>query len=584
MADADSTPVPTPAETPSARPGAIPAMSSPAPAGPLATASSLPLTGAVNRVSLPWLGLTAVLLGTFISTLNGRLSTFGLADIRGAVHAGFDEGAWITTAQTTAQMLMAPVAIWMGKEYGPRRVLLTAALAFAAISVLTPLATTLPLLLALQFSSGLASGFFVPLTLSFILLNTPPRYWAFGVAVYALNLELSLNISASLEGWYVDHLSWRWIFWQNVPLALAMAVCLHFGVPASARKPADSTNPGGVADPTANPIKPGPDLFGLVTGGLGFALIYAALDQGNRLDWLNSGLVCGLLLSGGVVLVGFFVHEARTAYPLINLRYALGPPLPTLLVLISFVRLTVLSTAYLIPLYLGSVRGFRAIDVGQTLIWIAIPQLLLCPLAGFMMRRNDPRLIASIGFTFVALACLLVAHGLTPLWGSEQFLPSQLLQAVGQSFALSGVVFLGILNLRPEEAITFGAALQVARLFGGEIGSAFVTTFARVRTQVASNLIGLHVQAGDSSVLQRIQAYAAATARAGDPASAPARGASVLGSVVRSMATTQAVIDTFVAIAGLTAFALLLLVTHRPPPEGPASPLRWRAAQDVSRS
>jgi hypothetical protein len=50
------------------------------------------------------------------------------------------------------------------------------------------------------------------------------------------------------------------------------------------------------------------------------------------------------------------------------------------------------------------------------------------------------------------------------------------------------------------------------------------------------------------------------------------------------MATTQAVIDTFVTIAGLTAFALLLLVTHRPPPEGPASPIRWRASQDVSRS
>ncbi|HYP64366.1 MAG TPA: hypothetical protein VEQ16_10770, partial [Acidocella sp.] len=53
---------------------------------------------------IPWLGLTAVLLGTFISTLTGRLSTFGLADIRGAVHAGFDDGAWITTAFTVAQM------------------------------------------------------------------------------------------------------------------------------------------------------------------------------------------------------------------------------------------------------------------------------------------------------------------------------------------------------------------------------------------------------------------------------------------------------------------------------------------------
>jgi len=180
--------------------------------------------------SIPWAGLAAVLLGTFISTLNGRFTTFGLADMRGAVHAGFDEGAWITTAQTTAQMLMAPVAIWLGGVLGPRRVLLEAAAIYAIVSFLEPLSTNLPTLLGFQFAGGLASGVFIPLTLGFIVRTTPPRLWAYGIALYALNLELSLNISASLEGWYVDHLSWRWIFWQNIPLALGMFALLRFGV------------------------------------------------------------------------------------------------------------------------------------------------------------------------------------------------------------------------------------------------------------------------------------------------------------------------------------------------------------------
>ena len=86
-----------------------------------------------GQAKIPWLGLLAVLMGTFISTLNGRLSTFGLADIRGAVHAGFDDGAWITTAQTVAQMLVAPAAVWMGAVFGPRRILLIAALAFGLV-------------------------------------------------------------------------------------------------------------------------------------------------------------------------------------------------------------------------------------------------------------------------------------------------------------------------------------------------------------------------------------------------------------------------------------------------------------------
>jgi len=166
---------------------------------------------------------------------------------------------------------------------------------------------------------------------------------------------------------------------------------------------------------------------------------------------------------------------------------------------------------------------------------------------------------------------LMVAYNLTPLWGSYQFLPSSLLQAVGQSFALSGVVFFGILHLKPQHALTFGAVLQTARLMGGEIGSAFQATFARVREQAASNLIGQHVKVGDPQVLERVQAYGAATTRVHDPASAYARGELVLGNVVHAAATTQAVIDGFTVVGLLTAVALLLAVSRRAAPVGPAS-------------
>jgi MFS transporter, DHA2 family, multidrug resistance protein len=506
-------------------------------------------------VQIPWLGLTAVLLGTFISTLNTRLSTFGLADIRGAVHAGFDDGAWITTAQTMAQMLVCPIAIWIGTVYGARQVLLEAAVAFAVIALIEPFAPNLPMLLALQFAGGLATGFFVPLTLSFVLRNMPPKAWAYGIALYALNLEVSLNISASFEGWYVDHLSWRWIFWQQVPLAAGMALCMHFGAPR---------------DPV-NPQPSRPDYFGFASGGLGLALIYAALDQGNRLDWLNSGLVWGLLVAGAVLLTAFFVHEAHTPNPGVNLKILFEAPLPRLLVMIAFLRLTILSTSYIIPQFLQVVRGFRALEVGGTLVWIAAPQFIICFIAGYVLRRVDPRLVASFGFLCVCVASLMVAHGLTPLWGSDQFLPSSLLQAVGQSFALSGTVFFAVLHLRPQDALTFASAIQVSRLMGGEMGTAFVVTFVRKRGQIASNLLGQHVQMGDVDVIQRIQAYAGATARAGYPPSGASRGETVLNNVVHGLSSTQGIIDAFVAIAAATALVLIVIVTRRAAPPHPAA-------------
>jgi DHA2 family multidrug resistance protein len=213
------------------------------------------------------------------------------------------------------------------------------------------------------------------------------------------------------------------------------------------------------------------------------------------------------------------------------------------------------------------------LEVGDTLIWIAVPQLIICALAALMLRRSDARLVASIGFIFISVGCLMVAYNLTPIWGSYQFLPSQLLQAAGQSFALSGVIFFGILHLKPQDALTFGAMLQTARLMGGEIGTAFVTTLTRVRGQVASNLLGQHVQFGDPQVIQRVRAYGAATTKVADPVAALARGELVLGNVVRAAATTQAVIDGFIAVGLLTAVALLIVAIRSAAPEGPASPM-----------
>src|SRR5580692_7746523 len=517
--------------------------------------SSTPPAPAATPAPIPWLGLAAVLLGAFVSTLNGRLSNFGLADIRGAMHASFDEGAWITTAQAVAQMLIAPAAIWLGGVYGSRRVLMEAAAAFALVCLIEPFSPNIQTLLGLQFVGGLAAGFFIPLTLGFVLRNMPPKVWAYGIALYALNLEVSLNISASLEDWYIQHLSWRWIFWQNVPLALGMWYCLKVGARPE----------------PVNTAHPPPDWFGLLAGGIGLSLIYAALDQGNRLDWQNSGLVWGLGCAGGVLLLGFFINERLSSNPGLNLKVAFTAPLPRLLILVGFLRLTILSTAYLIPQFLTTVRGYRALEVGQTLIWLALPQLLICLVAGYSMRRMDPRFIASCGFILICVGCLMVAHGLTPSWGTNQFLPSQLVQAVGQSFALSGTVFFAILHLRPQDALTFGAAIQVARLMGGEIGLAFITTFLRVRGQIASNLLGQHVQIGDAQVVQRIQTYGAATSQAGDPAAAAARGTAILNSIVHATSITQGILDAFVVLATATAITVMLVVTRRAAPPGPAS-------------
>src|SRR5262249_7001463 len=102
---------------------------------------------------------------------------------------------------------------------------------FAVSNLLLPFSGGLRSVLIFQFISGLASGTFIPLTIGFVAQNLPPRLVVYGMSAYAMNLELSLHIAASIEGWFSDNWSWKWIFWDTALLAPIMMVCIYFGMP-----------------------------------------------------------------------------------------------------------------------------------------------------------------------------------------------------------------------------------------------------------------------------------------------------------------------------------------------------------------
>jgi DHA2 family multidrug resistance protein len=499
----------------------------------------------------PYIGVLAVLLGSVISTLDSRITVFGLADLRGAVHASFDEGAWITTALTVGQMLVGPPSAWLGAVFGVRRVLMISATVFGISNLLLPFSPSLGYVLALQTISGLTSGTFIPLTIGFVVLNLPPRMVIYGVAAYAMNLELSLNIAASVEGWFCDNWSWHWIFWDTALLAPIMVACIHFGMPRQ---------------PINRELLKTADWAGIMYAALGFSLLYAALDQGNRLDWLNSGLINALLLGGGLLLVAFIVQELTSRRPWINLRYASSGNIPLLFLLITFFRFALLSTSYIIPQFLTTVQNYRAIDIGGVLAGIALPQFLLSPTIATVLRFVEPRLPLALGFALIGCGCFMSGQ-LTQQWTGDDFLPAQIVQAFGQSIGLTSLVWFFLQHLEPNEVLTFGAVLQTGRLFGAQLGSAFIQTFVRVREQVYSNLVGLHVTTGSFATDQRLQDYAGAVAArsVGQP-QANARGASLLAHAVQVQADVLAYIDGFMVIGFAAIAVLLLMLFLRNPP------------------
>jgi DHA2 family multidrug resistance protein len=502
----------------------------------------------------PYIGILGVLLGAIMSTLGSRVTTLGLADLRGGLHAGFDEGAWITTSFGIGQMLVGVASPYLGVVFGVRRVLLLAIVLFFTTSLLGPLSPNLPAFLAMQFLGGIGSGTFIPLTISFIIRSLPARLVVYGLAVYAMNSELSQNVAASLEGWYSDHWSWRWIDWQYCAALPLMFGCVWYGVPR------ERANTGLLRDL---------DWPGLAYSGLGFALLYAGLDQGNRLDWSNNGLVNGLLLSGSLLTLIFVVRELWTPRPFLNLRLLVRGNVPLLFLLLVGFRFIILSTAYIIPSYLQTVQNYRELQVGTVLLWIALPQLIIVlPLAA-LLRRVNGRSVLAFGTAVIGIACLM-ATDLTSQWATDDFLPSQILQAIGQSFALTALVVMIVRSINLADALTVGSLLQISRLFGGEIGTAFMQTFVRVREQIHSNLVGLHVDGIAISTAGRLAAYRNAIgAHTADVGEATAQAAKLLGTAVARQASVLSYIDGFLAAAAGAFVCLLLVALMRRPSPSP---------------
>ena len=299
------------------------------------------------------------------------------------------------------------------------------------------------------------------------------------------------------------------------------------------------------------------------------SVIYAALDQGNRLDWLNSGVINGLLIAGVILLVAFVVHELTQDRPWLNLRFAVRGNFPLLTLYIGFFRFLILSTSYIIPQYLATVQNYRALETGGVLLWIALPQFALAPVVATILRFVDARVPMAFGFAMVGCACFMAAQ-LTHDWATNDFLPSQLLQAVGQTFALTSVVWFNLKHLELKEILTFGAVLQTARLFGGELGSGFIQTFLRVREQMYSNLVGLHVVVGSHATDQRLQYYANAVSdRSNGQAQASARAVALLAHSVQDQASVLSFIDGFMLLGFVSLGALLLMLLLKDPPEHP---------------
>jgi DHA2 family multidrug resistance protein len=411
-------------------------------------------------------------------------------------------------------------------------------------------------LIILQVLAGLTSGPFYPLSLSYALTNLPPQHVIYGIGAYSMELIATLSVATPIAAWVVAHWSWRWLFWLGATLVPLMIVCVRRAMPVKPPQPRAARSVS---------------WQGFFLASVGLSLLVGALEQGERLDWLNSGVIVSMLASGLVLLVGAVLRRWQAPNALVNLGFLAERSTLLLGGGLFALRFTLLSVLVVVPGYLGVVRQYRPDETGHVLLFLMLPQLLAGTAAARLMRRVDGRLVAGIGLAAVAAGCLLSSR-LTSEWAGDSFLWPLVVTASGLGFLFVGLI--GLIGqraiesgaiLRPVDVLTFASFFQVVRLFGGDVGVSALQHAVAVREHFHATILASTLEAGQPLVDERVKLVAGGLLPYGSSAEESAgRAMALLASQVGREAYCLSYADCFVLIAWLCACTLVALAFVRP--------------------
>ncbi|TCQ99442.1 DHA2 family multidrug resistance protein [Neorhizobium sp. JUb45] len=429
------------------------------------------------------------------------------------------------------------------------------ALLYAFVSAIIPFTHTFDVLFALHVVHGALLGLFVPATLMIIFRNLPIKWWVTAIALYAFRTAFTQNSGTALLDFYVQHLGWQFLYWQDVALAPVMGMLAFFGAPR---------------EEVNRDLLHHADWGGMILFGTSITMVFVAVDQGNRLDWFENGFVVSTLLAGMTLFVAFLINEKLAERPWASIGAIGGRNLVLMLTVGMFYMMAALSNTMLTTNYLTTVTQLRPEQIGTTLIqWVCIPLVIMCPFAIWAMHRIDGRIVLMIGLSCFAVSAI-IGTSLTSQWNGDSFRTMFVLQGAGHILTFLPVIVVSIAHGDPKKAIAVGAYIQVLRLLGQEVAQALMTTYLRKQEQLHSYLLGLNVEGSSQNVASAISTVRHSLAAAGMTNSQP-RATSIISQLVQRQASVLSLIDAFWLTFFCSLGALVVMAFVQRAPRGPLS-------------
>jgi DHA2 family multidrug resistance protein len=498
------------------------------------------------------LGFMAMVFGMFMAILDIQIVSASISEIQAGLAASPDEASWVQTSYLIAEIVMIPLSGFLSRLLSTRVLFTVSAAGFTLFSLLCALASNLGTMILFRAAQGFIGGAMIPTVFAASFMLFPPAKRAGATVIIGLTATLAPTIGPTLGGWLTESFSWHWLFLINVPVGIVIATAVWLTVDID--KPDRS-------------LLARFDWWGLAAMAAFLGSLEYVMEEGPRWDWLADATVRNLAAIALVSGIVFFWRALTRPEPIVDLRaftdrnFAIG-------CLFSFTMgIGLYGAVYLIPLFLGRVRGYNSMQIGEVMFITGLCMFLAAPWVGRALGKLDPRIILSCGLALFFLSMWLTARLTTQSGFAEMAFPLGL-RGVAMMMCIAPVNQIALGTIAPARLKNASGLYNLMRNLGGAVGLAVINTLVKDRSFLHRVHLGEAVNWARPEALHYRDTMAAALAgRVGE-------GASQLAALARmkALVTQQALVlaynDVLVVMACCFLVALPLVPLLRRPRMG----------------
>jgi DHA2 family multidrug resistance protein len=485
--------------------------------------------------------------GMFMAFLDIQIVSASLAEIQAGLAASADEIPWVQTSYLMAEVVAIPLSGFLSRALGTRTMFAISAAGFTAASLMCGLTSSINEMILWRALQGFLGGGMVPTVFASAYLIFPRSRMPVIVPVIGLIATLAPTVGPTVGGYLTEALSWHWLFFINVVPGIVVTIA------ALATIDFDRPNLA---------LFKHFDWWGLAFMAAFLGTLEYVLEEGPRNDWFDDATIAAAAVVSAAAAVAFLVRVLTAREPIVDLtafadrNFAIGS-------LFSFVLgIGLYGLTYLFPLYLGQIRGYDALMVGETMFVSGLAMFLSAPIVGQLMNRVDPRLMLMTGFLIFAVGSWQMTY-LTSDWDFWELFGPQILRGVGMMLAIVPITNVALGTLSPERLKNASGLFNLTRNLGGAVGLAILNTVLDDRIDL--HLARLHESVNWASLpaTEMLNQLTAQFHNFGSDAPTAALRQMML--IVRQQGVVMGFADVFLMLAALfAAFGALAMIMRRP--------------------